>query len=168
MWQWAPMQFDDHAVLYSITEEVDGRRWHEFCVRVRPESEPEPLSVVRHEVKMRSGTRIFDGGKLVLAESGGKQLEIEMRPLSTMHMSGAGYLNFSSDWRHGHYHGVPLAVDGETWDLSDPNLRLKAGDHTETVCEFKMGGKTGHGLIEFYCLGPYEPYGLKTAFDVAP
>jgi hypothetical protein len=42
------------------------------------------------------------------------------------------------------------------------------GDHTEGLCEFKMGDTVGHGIIEYYCLGPYEPYGFMTAADVAP
>jgi hypothetical protein len=170
-WQWATMQFPDSAILYTITEEADGRRWHQSAVRLYPGAanrEPEHLAIVSHALKMRSGTRIFDGGRLVLAELGGRELEIEMKRHCTMHMAGAGYLNFSSNWRHGHYHGVPLAVDGEVWDLSDPNLRLKAGDHTEGLCEFRMGDAVGHGIMEFYCLGPYEPYGFKTATDVAP
>ncbi len=170
-WQWAPMQFPDFAILYTISEEADGRRWHQSAVRVYPEAsgrEPECLAIVSHELRMRSGSRIFDGGRLVLSEPGGGELEIEMRCQSTMHMAGAGYLNFSSDWRHGHYHGAPLAVDGEVWDLADPGLRLRAGDHTEGLCEFRMGGVSGHGIMEFYCLGPYEPYGLMTATDMAP
>lgn len=170
-WQWAPIQFEDSAILYTITEEADGQRWHQSAVRVYPEAanrEPEHLTIVSHDLKLRSGTRIFDGGRLVLAEPGGRELEIEMRRQSTMHMAGAGYLNFSSDWRHGHYHGVPLAVDGEVWDLSDSGLRLRVGDHSQALCEFRMGDVSGHGIIEFYCLGPYEPYGFKTAADVAP
>ena len=170
-WQWAPIQLQDSAILYTISEEADGRRWHESAVRLYPEStkrEPEHLTIVSHRLKMRPGTRIFDGGRIVLAEPGGRELEIEMRCRSTMHMAGAGYLNFSSDWRHGHYHGVPLAVDGEVWDLRDSSLRLRAGDHTEGLCEFRVGDDVGHGIIEFYCLGPYEPYGLMTATDVAP
>jgi hypothetical protein len=170
-WQWAPIQFQDSAILYTITEESDGSRWHESAVRLYPEAtkrEPDHLTIVSHALKMRSGTRIFDGGRIVLAEPGGRELKMDMRCQSIMHMAGAGYLNFSSDWRHGHYHGVPLAVDGEVWDLSDSNLRLRVGDHTEGLCEFKMGDAVGRGIMEYYCLGPYEPYGFMTATDVAP
>jgi hypothetical protein len=30
-----------------------------------------------------------------------------------------------------------------------------------------MGDTSGHGIIEFYCLGPYEPYDFEDATGVA-
>ena len=154
--------------MYTITEEADGRPWHSSARRIYPYDsarEPEELSIVRHNLKLKPGTRIFDGGCLSLLDDQGKPLEIEMRPLIMMHMSGAGYVSLT-DWRHGHYHG-PLAVDGERWDLRDATLRTRAGDHSETVCELSLGDQKGYGIFEFYCLGPYEPYGFTSGTDVA-
>jgi hypothetical protein len=168
-WQWSPMQFSEFSIMYTITEEADGRPWHASVRRIYPYAsrrDPEELSIVRHDLKLKPGTRIFDGGQLSLVAADGEPLEIEMRPLTMMHMSGAGYVSFS-DWRHGHYHGRPLAVDGERWDLRDATLRTRAGDHSETVCELRLGDQKGYGIFEFYCLGPYEPYGFASPTDVA-
>ncbi|MGB6836155.1 MAG: hypothetical protein WBF66_00440 [Dehalococcoidia bacterium] len=167
-WQWAPMQFPDFSIMYTITEEADGRPWHQSAQRVYPYAaarEPQELTILGHELRLKPGTRLFNGGRVFLAEGGSNRLEIGMRPLAMMHMSGVGYVSFT-DWRHGHYHG-PLVVDGERWDLNDPELGNRAGDHSETVCEFTLGRQTGYGIFEFYCLGPYEPYGFLSATDVA-
>ncbi|MEX1254480.1 MAG: hypothetical protein WEE64_09070 [Dehalococcoidia bacterium] len=166
-WNWAPVQFDDSAILYSVSEETDGRRWHEIAVRAFPyesEREPEQLRVVRHDIKMKPGTRVFDGGSLTLEGPDGRELVIEARPQRLLFMQGAGYA-YTSGWRGGQYHG-PLVVEGERWDLNDPNAVERVHVQTETVCEYRVGDKVGYGPFELIVLGAYEPDGFKTPFDV--
>ncbi len=93
-----------------------------------------------------------------------------MTPKSTIYMAGAGYA-YLGGWRHGQYH-APLAVESETWDLTDATLLPRISGQTETVCDYRVEGLgdigTGHGIFEFLLLGTYEPYGFKAWNDVAP
>jgi hypothetical protein len=92
-----------------------------------------------------------------------------LEPKSTIYMAGAGYA-YMGGWRHGQYHG-PLAVEGESWDLTDPAVTQKLMGQTETVCDYRVEGidgiGTGHGIIEFLLLGAYQPYGFNAWSDVA-
>jgi hypothetical protein len=172
-WAWTPVQFPLASFMFTCSEDPDGSRWHAAAELLHPydaEHPPEPLTVVGHDLALRPGTRTFDGGRLFLATRDGKQATVTMTPRTTIYMAGAGYA-YLGGWRHGQYHG-PLAVEGETWDLTDKELLPRIGGQTETVCDYtveRLGELgTGHGIFEFLLLGAYEPYGFKSWSDVAP
>lgn len=168
-WNWAPIQFDDHTVMYTVSENHDGSRWHEAAARLYPygsEAKEEALQVVSHDLKLKTGTRIFESGTLVLAEPRGGETTLRLEPLSLLHMSGAGYSYGPDMWRHAQYHG-PLAVEGEAWDITDPAVVAKVSGQNETVCRVTQGSKTGYGIFEFILFGLYEPYGFNSLTDVA-
>jgi hypothetical protein len=51
-WNWAPLQFDDHTLMYTVSENHDGSRWHEAAARLFPYDsgrEQEEIAVVRHD-----------------------------------------------------------------------------------------------------------------------
>jgi len=167
-WNWAPMQFEDSVIVYSVSEDADGSRWHDIAVRLYPYAagrEPERLRVVRHDIKLKPGTRVFDGGTVTLAEPDGHEFTVDIQPKRLLFMAGAGYA-YTGGWRGGQYHG-PLVVEGERWDLTDPNAVERVHVQTETVCEFRVGGEVGYGPFELICLGAYDPFGFKTPTDVA-
>ncbi len=171
-WTWTPIQFDNACLMYTCSEDGDGSRWHTASELLHPwktEREPEQLTVIGHDLTLKPGTRLFDRGLLTVARRDGEQATIRMEPKSTIYMSGAGYA-YLGGWRHAQYHG-PLAVEGETWDLTDAALIPKLGAHTQTVCDFHVDGidglGIGHGVFEFLSLGAYEPYGFKSFGDVA-
>ncbi len=168
-WNWSPLQFDDYCIMYTASEDADGSRWHEAAARLHPyaaQRDHEALEVVRHELRLKPGTRLFDGGTVVLREPGGRDLSLSLEPLSLLHMAGAGYAYAGDLWRHGQYHGE-LAVEGEVWDLSDKATLARIAGQNETVCRATLDGKTGYGIFEFILFGLYEPYGFKTPLDVA-
>ena len=168
-WNWSPLQFDDFALMYTISEDADGSRWHEAAARLYPygaEREPEPLEIVRHRLRLRPGTRLFDGGRVALRTREGKELEVSLEPLSLLHMAGAGYAYQGDLWRHGQYRG-PLAVEGETWNISDSALVTRVAGQNEVVCKAEVEGQTGYGIFEFILFGLYEPYGFRSLTDVA-
>ena len=168
-WNWAPIQFEDQSIMYTVSENHDGSRWHEAAARLYPYDagrEPDTLSVVRHALRLKPGTRIFDGGTVLLRESDGRETTLELEPLSLLHMAGAGYSYMGDLWRHGQYHG-PLAVEGEVWDVTDPAFVAKLAGQTETVCRVRHGDQTGYGIFEFILFGLYEPYGFTSLTDVA-
>lgn len=168
-WNWAPLQFDDHTIMYTISENDDGTRWHEAAARLFPydsSKETETLGIVRHNLRLKSGTRNFNGGSVVLRDPDGSETTLELEPLSLLHMAGAGYAYGGDLWRHAQYHG-PLAVDGEVWDITDPAVIAKVAGQNETVCRVKRGNQIGYGIFEFILLGLYEPYGFRALTDVA-
>src|SRR5206468_11686183 len=75
-WLYAPMQFDDHAVLVVAQERADGTRVIEETVRVwsDPEREPELLSPVAHELEYETGTRRVRHATLRMTEPDGTPL----------------------------------------------------------------------------------------------
>ncbi len=164
-WQWSPVQFDDACFMYTVTEDGDGSRWH-----AASERKAQPLTVVRHDLTLKPGTRIFESGSFQLLGPNGEPAKVTMTPKQTLYMSGGGY-SYMGGWRHGQYHG-PLVVETESWDLTDPAVVPKMGVHTQTICDFTTEGLgdigTGHGIFEFLSLGAYLPYGFKSFGDVAP
>ncbi len=168
-WNWAPLQFDDFSLMYTVSENHDGSRWHEAAARLYPYDtgrEAEPLAVVAHDWRLKPGSRLFDGGSARLREAGGREATLTLEPLSLLHMAGAGYAYQGDLWRHGQYHGDP-AVEGETWDLTDPATVARVAGQSETVCRATLDGQTGYGIFEFILFGLYEPYGFATPLDMA-
>jgi hypothetical protein len=168
-WNWAPIQFADSAILYSVSENHEGARWHEIAVRAHPygaEGPPDELRVVRHDITMLPGTRVFGGGSLTLAEPEGRELHIEAKPLRVLYMQGAGYA-YTTGWRGGQYH-APLVVEGDLWDLRQPGAVERIHVQTETVCEYRAGDQVGYGPFELICLGAYAPAGFRSPVDTPP
>jgi hypothetical protein len=160
-------------MMYTCSEDPDGTRWHAAAELLHPyakEQPPEHLAVTGHEIKMLPGTRTFERGTLLMARRDGTPVKVTMEPKATLYMAGAGYA-YTGGWRHGQYH-APLAVEGETWDLTDAELVRRISGQTETVCDYTVDGLgdigAGHGIFEFLLLGAYEPYGFKNWNDVAP
>jgi hypothetical protein len=159
--------------MYTVSENGDGSRWHsaaEFLYPYHAGRDVEPLIVTAHDFKVKPGTRLWAGGSMSLSTHDGKPIRISMKPKTTLYMAGGGY-SYLGGWRHGQYHG-PLAVETETWDLTDEATVAKAGVHTQTICDYTVEGVdglgAGHGIFEFLVLGSYMPYGWKTFADVAP
>ncbi len=59
MWNYAPMQFEDHSILYMVNEHDDGTRVIEESVRIwnDPERDPEHLGRPEHDAVVTPGTR---------------------------------------------------------------------------------------------------------------
>jgi hypothetical protein len=169
-WSWSPLQFDDFSLMYTVSENHDGSRWHEAAARVFPYAAQRPaelLSVVKHGLRLKRGTRLFDGGRIVLQGKEGGELTLDLEPLHLLHMSGAGYAYGGGDlWRHGQYRGE-LAVDGEAWDITKSDVVQRVAGQNQTVCRAQIDGQTGYGIFEFLLLGLYEPYGFHQLADVA-
>lgn len=157
-WNWAPVQFTNRTLLYTVSEDEDGARWHESAVLLPHGGAPVRLRDIRHNLRFRPGTRTFDGGTLHFRDPGGRDLTVTVRPLGLVwHMFGGGY---GPPWRHGVYQG-PLAVEGEVWELSTPEAVRRVSGLEETLCAFDLDGETGYGPFEFAAFGPYRPYAFS-------
>jgi hypothetical protein len=158
-WNWAPVQFRDRSLLYTVSEDQDGARWHESVVLLPHDGgAPRHLREVRHRLEFAPGTRIVTGGRVLFSGPDGDAHELALRPLGPVwHMFGGGY---GPPWRHGVYQG-PLAVEGDHWDLTDAESLRRISGLEETLCAVSLDGETGYGPFEFACFGPYRPYGFS-------
>lgn len=161
-WVYAPMQFDDCAVLCIVQEEPDGTRVLEQAVRVWPDAARPVERLGRPEVdlRFRPGTTDVESATWHLHEPDGAPLTIDVEPLLPMFLGkGTGY-GFDDDWRHGMWQG-PLVVQGVRYDLADPTVAASLFGIVDAVSRFTASdGRVGHGLFEWLVLGRHDPSGL--------
>jgi hypothetical protein len=173
MWNYDPMQFDDHSILYMLNEHADGERVLEEAVRIwsDPHREPEWLGRPDHEHALRSGTRMVDHSILSFPDAPEGNLEIDVTPLLPAYIAiGTGY-GVEDDWRHGMYQG-PLVVQGREFKVAEIE---GIGQFTivDQVARFAQRvdgtpGAVGFGLHEHGFFGPFPRYGLDNASSGAP
>jgi len=170
LWSYAPMQFEDYAILYICQENADGSRVLEEAVRiwVDPAKKPDLLGRPEFTFELVSGTRLVRRATLHLHEPDGRSLDVAVEPLLPCWVGvGTGY-GFDADWRHGMYQG-PLVVQGLRLDESNPDEKAKLWGLVDNVARFTTpGGDVGYGLFEYLMYGAYERFGWKDFGDVAP
>ncbi len=164
MWNYAPMQFEDHSILYIVNEHDDGTRPLEEAVRIwnDPDREPEWLGRPDHDATVESGSRRIASSVLSFPGAPGGAISVEVEPLMDCWlMMGTGY-GIEDDWRHGMYQG-PLVVQAVEVDY----VRDRDGlfGLVDQVARFTQhggvgDGMVGHGLHEFFFIGGFARYGL--------
>jgi hypothetical protein len=169
MWNYSPMQFADHSILYMLNETDDGRRVLEEAIRIWNDGrrEPEWLGRPEYEHALASGTRMIERSTIAFPGAPGGGFSVTATPLVTAYIAiGTGY-GMEDDWRHGMYQG-PLAVQYHEYKQEDLEAWGWYGvvDH---VARFETStGDTGFGLHEHGFFGPFPKYGLKEMGDGAP
>jgi hypothetical protein len=173
MWNYDPMQFGDHSILYMLNEQADGERVLEEAMRIwaDPDREPEWLGRPEHEHTLRRGTRMVDHSVLRFPAAPEGHLEIDVTPLLPAYIAiGTGY-GVEDDWRHGMYQG-PLVVQGREFKVAEIE---GIGQFTivDQVARFEqrvdgMPTAVGYGLHEHGFFGPFPRYGLDDALSGAP
>jgi hypothetical protein len=166
MWNYFPMQFGDHAIMYICHERDDGERPLVQAERVwtDPRRGIEDLGRPEHDHHLIPGTRLIDRSVLRFPDAG---VEIACRPLLANFVSvGTGY-GIDADWRHGMYHGPEPVTEGLVLSVEDIEGLAQYGivDH---VAEFRYDDHVGYGLLEHGFFGPYRRYGLMDGAMGAP
>ncbi len=159
LWTWAPMQFDDYALIWSVTEDGSGRLLRGAGAVLRDHDSPiENVHAVEysHDLRFNAGTRKVDGGKISMVDENGKQWVASFRPGIRFYMSTVGY---GGPWAAGTYMGDDR-VDGAVLDLSDPAVVAEVDGLVETACEFRCGDDVGYGAFEALAIPPLPRYGL--------
>jgi hypothetical protein len=167
-WLYAPLRFEDWALVVIAQEQPDGYRSLNDATRVRRDGRLEQLGWPEIDITYRPGTRIPERAVLQLSERGGKPVTIEIEPRTfvALHV-GAGY-GGDPDWSHGQWRGRAFA-EGAVYDLKDPAVagRIPFGiiDHAaRATCD----GAEGMGLFEHGTFGRHDPSGFKDFSSVAP
>jgi hypothetical protein len=167
MWNYFPMQFDDHSIIYIRNEENDGslalydarRVWND------PERPIEDLGPVEYEHRLKPGTRMMTGSSLRFPKAPTGPIEVECEPLNFAFIAiGTGY-GVEADWRSGMYQG-PLVVQGREYKTQELEAlgQLTLVDH---VARYRYAGLEGYGLYEHAFVGPFEKYGMRDRADGA-
>jgi len=163
MWNYSPMQFADHSILYILQETNAGERELEEAVRVwsDPARPAEHLGRPDYEHRLVRGTRVIERSTLRFPGAPGGGLEVKVTPLVHCFIGvGTGY-GLDPDWRHGSWQG-PLVVQGLERDHDEAG---KLGQYAvvDHVARFEYRGLTGYGLHEHGFFGPFAKYGMKDA-----
>jgi len=163
MWNYSPMQFDDHSILYILNETNDGTRMMEEAVRVwsDPARPPEWLGRPDYEHELRKGTRMIERSRISFPDAPGGAIAVKVTPLLHSFIAvGTGY-GMEQDWRHGMYQGK-LVVQGLDYahDEIAPIGQYGVVDH---VARFEYDGNVGYGLHEHGFFGAFEKYGMHDA-----
>jgi hypothetical protein len=172
MWNYFPMQFPDHSILYILNEENDGtyalydarRIWND------PKKPIENLGLVHYEHELEPGTRMMKGSVLRFPDAPAGALEIHCDPMCHAFIAlGTGYIPLETDWRHGMYQGE-LEVQGKTYKTAEiaPLGQLTLVDHVARYSyEDRAGEHEGYGLYEHAFIGPFEKFGMRDRADGA-
>jgi len=168
MWNYYPMQFSDHSVLYICNETDEGERVLEEAVRVwsDPERKPDFLGRPEWQHSFVSGTRIQTHSTIRFPHSPGGAFAVECTPLTHCCIAvGTGY-GMEQDWGHGMYQGE-LVVQGLE-RKHDEIVGLGQYGVVDHVARFEYPGGVGHGLYEHGYFGAFRKCGMKDAGSGAP
>ena len=169
MWNYMPMDFGDHSIIYMCHEEPSGNRPLEEAMRVwkDPTREPEWLGHPQWEHDMIPGTRLLSGSRITFPDAPEGPITVECRPLLTNFISiGTGY-GMDEDWRHGMWQGEEEVVQGLEYQVDEIRPLAQYGV-VDSVGEFTYAGTTGYGLYEHGFFGPFEKMDLHDQGDLHP
>jgi hypothetical protein len=175
-WLWAPVHFDDEALLLGYFQRPDGERWNADGLRVRASADPAPfadagapglvhLDARGERLRFRPGTRWIERAELDFAPRGGEPATLALETVLRFNMNGLGYAH--PRWGHGVWQGE-LAVEGEHWKEGDLQAGNPFHQHLHNLVRARLGEKRGVGLLEQILLGPHERYGFRGLADGAP
>ncbi len=172
---WAPLIWDDH-ISHAIF--FDGPRG-EALVRegieaplYKSESEvpgvedgrDRRMATARHRVDYVPGTRLAKSAEIDLVELDGATRTIALEPILKFQMKGLGYGH--PEWGQGMWKGE-LEVGGESFDPRQLDMLAPENIHVQQVVRASDGTRSGMGVLEQICIGPYAPAGFKEFFDGA-
>jgi hypothetical protein len=166
MWNYFPMQFDDHSIYVICHERDDGSRPMTQAERVwvDPNRPVDQLGEPEHDHTFEPGTRVLAGSTLRFS---GSPIEMKATPLLANYLCiGTGY-GLDPDWRHGMYQGPEPVVHGLVLKV-DEIKGLAQYAVVDQVARFEYDGNVGYGLYEHGFFGPFNKYGMADGAAVAP
>ena len=124
------------------------------------------MATARHRVRYHPGTRLASSAEIDLVPVDGPIRTIGLEPVLRFQMKGLGYGH--PRWRQGSWHGE-LELGHETYDLDELDPLRPENLHVQQVVRASDGnGRTGIGVLEQVCIGPYAPAGFADLLDGAP
>ncbi|MFI4975531.1 MAG: hypothetical protein ACHP84_13405 [Caulobacterales bacterium] len=172
---WAPLFWDDHishaiffdgqrgealvregiqAPLYASEAEVPGVE----------DGRDQRMATARHRVAYVPGTRLAKSAEIDLVDLDGATRTIALEPILKFQMKGLGYGH--PTWGQGMWKGE-LEIGGESFDPRQLDMLAPENLHVQQVVRAGDGTKTGIGVLEQVCIGPYAPAGFTQFLDGA-
>lgn len=172
---WAPLFWDDHithaiffdgtrgealiregivAPLYPTEAEVPGVE----------DGRDQRMATASHRVKYIPGTRLAKSAEIDLVDLDGGTRTISLEPILKFQMKGLGYSH--PVWGQGMWKGE-LETGSESFDPWELNPLAPENIHVQQVVRASDGKRTGVGVLEQVCFGPYAPSGFTDFFDGA-
>jgi hypothetical protein len=175
-WVWAPVFFDDFCTQFQTFEDHDGNPTQVggAIVPLFPSLDEIPpgeaagqreMSLARHRIKWRTGTRLAESAEIELVTREGKTHSITLEPMIRFQLLGIGYQH--PEWGHAFWKGEEV-IGGESWNLDELDLLDYKHIHTHQVCRARMGDRIGIGTLETIVFGRHDPSGFKSVLDGAP
>ncbi len=170
---WAPLNFASECLHFMTFEHADGTSWAKTAAVLPviakdgpvygPGTQAEPLDEARHQVRWAPGLRRSEGALLTFSRAGQRET-VQLEPLLTFRMRGAGYLH--PTWAHGRWHDE-LAVAGEQHRVEELDTLDPTCIHVQQVVRATWGDRAGLGVLEQLAIGPHSPSGFRDLFDGA-
>ena len=172
---WAPLVWDDHishAIFFDgprgealIREGIVAPLYPaEAAVPGVEDGKDQRMATARHRVNYIPGTRLARSAEIDLIDHDGKTRTIVLEPILKFQMKGLGYGH--PQWAKGMWKGE-LEIGGESFDPQQLDPLAPEHLHVQQVVCARDGERTGVGVLEQICLGPYEPSGFVGLFDGA-
>lgn len=171
---WAPLNFLDCGLHYMVFEDATGTPWSETGARLPviddtmavfgPGTEAEHLRI-SHDIQWAPGLRRSARARLAVHRDGEALDPVELEPLLTFRMKGAGYMH--PVWAHGRWHDE-LIVAGEEHKVAALDVLAPDTVHIQQVVRARWGERTGIGVLEQMVFGPHQPSGFHSMLDGAP
>ncbi|HJP41566.1 MAG TPA: hypothetical protein QGF35_07660 [Dehalococcoidia bacterium] len=171
LFNWLCYHIGEESSYFAIWEEGDGSRVRlDSSIRLPEASEDEThLRDVEHELEFYPGTRRVREARYRLTHHDGRVSEIRVTRVVdpfTWVLKGYGYGGYKDGKGLGVYRGR-LLVEGDTWDVSDPEV-IRDEDGEEWTMPFREGpvrveqdGQVGFGHYAEHLVGPFPRYGFR-------
>jgi len=164
---WAPINFADRCLHYMVFEDSAGRPWSETAASLPvigpgdavfgPGTEAHALPRVEHAIRWEAGLRRSESAELLVHLPDGGTEVVELEPLMTFRMRGAGY--FHPEWTHGRWHQEET-VGGEEYPVEELDSLAFDCIHVQQVMKATWGDRQGLGVLEQLAIGPHAPSGF--------
>jgi hypothetical protein len=172
-WLWAPIHFEDEALLLGYFQRSTGERWNADGMRVPVSASPAPyadpgapgfvhLEALGERLVFRPGTRWIERAEFDYQPKGGTRETLELETVLRFNMNGLGYAH--PRFGHGVWQG-DLVVEAEHWKEGDLAPGSPFHQHIHNLVRARVGTKRGVGLLEQILLGPHERYGFTGLVD---
>jgi hypothetical protein len=173
---WAPLVWDDHISHAIFFDDAEGRPLVREGITAPlytslaeipgvEDGRDRRMATARHRVDYHPGTRLARYAELDLVDHDGSVRTISMEPILKFQMKGLGYSH--PEWGQGMWKGE-LAIGHESFDPRQLDPLASSHLHTQQVVRTRDNeGRTGIGVLEQVCIGPYAPAGFTQMLDGA-
>ncbi|HEU4758912.1 MAG TPA: hypothetical protein VFT91_02910 [Dehalococcoidia bacterium] len=141
VWFWVSAQFDDFCISAWLWETRDGETIHADGALVPERGEPQPITRIEHDLELWPGTKRPREGRFRLTTTAGETLSLTASEIGSIFLG-------------------PLASRWSDGDASALAAADTAAFGFDQHCRFRMGDKTGIGIVEYMMTGGSRRYGI--------